>query len=94
VLSNTRTIGTQSFATAYHYDSAGRLNEVTYPTDTLLSYSLDALGRVQRSEIQESATWLCLPPVFRCASFGLRVAPLMIRAPCLGQKLLKYCHEG
>lgn len=44
MLSNTRTIGTQSYATAYHYDGAG----VTYPTDTLLSYSLDALGRVQR----------------------------------------------
>lgn len=48
MLSNTRTIGTQSYATAYHYDGAGCLNGVTYPTDTLLSYSLDALGRVQR----------------------------------------------
>jgi YD repeat-containing protein len=70
VLSNTRTIGTQSYATAYHYDSAGRLNEVTYPTDTLLSYSLDALGRVQHNEIQESATWLCLPPYFAALHSG------------------------
>ena len=56
VLSDTRTIDTQSYLTAYSYDSAGRLSGGTYATGTLLTYSFDGLGRVQRIIVNRGGT--------------------------------------
>ncbi len=50
MLGDTRTVNSVNYATSYGYDSYGRLNAVTYPSGTLLSYSFDSAGRV--SQIQ------------------------------------------
>ncbi|MGB7542462.1 MAG: hypothetical protein WBM28_10650 [Burkholderiales bacterium] len=37
-----------SYATAYSYDSAGRLTGMTYPSGRTIAYSFDALGRINQ----------------------------------------------
>jgi YD repeat-containing protein len=44
--SETRFIGAQAFVTQYGYDSAGRLNLLTYPSGRQVAYRFDALGRI------------------------------------------------
>jgi YD repeat-containing protein len=46
VLSETRTIGAATFLTQYGYDSAGRMNALTYPSGRLVNYGFDAAGRI------------------------------------------------
>jgi RHS repeat-associated protein len=48
VTSEARIIGTQAYLTQYGYDSAGRLNSVTYPSSLQLAYGFDAAGRVSQ----------------------------------------------
>ena len=44
--SETRVIGAATFLTQYGYDPLGRLTSITYPSGLLLTYTLDALGRI------------------------------------------------
>ncbi len=93
MLGDTRTIGTQSYVTAYSYDSAGRLNGVTYPPGTLLSYSLDALGRVQRISANREGValraTLSIPvPLGVC----LRAAKRVCKSGCSAAKSRNRCH--
>lgn len=46
VTSETRTILAVNYVTAYGYDSAGRLAQVTYPSGRVVNYTLDSLGRI------------------------------------------------
>ena len=46
VTSETRNVGGVQYVFGYHYDSAGRLDQLTYPSGRTASYTLDALGRV------------------------------------------------
>jgi YD repeat-containing protein len=46
VTSETRAIAGQQYVVAYAYDSSGRLTGMTYPDGRVVSYTLDALGRV------------------------------------------------
>jgi len=48
VMSETRTLGGQSYVTAYSYDSFGRMDGMTYPSGRTVAYSFDALGRVSQ----------------------------------------------
>lgn len=47
LLSETRTINGVPYVTAYAYDSAGRMTGMTYPSGRQVTYTLDALGRIQ-----------------------------------------------
>jgi YD repeat-containing protein len=44
--SETRTINAIQYVLGYRYDSAGRLDQLTYPSGRTVSYGFDALGRV------------------------------------------------
>ena len=46
LLSETRTIDGVAYATAYTYDSADRVLTITYPSGTIVTYTRDALGRI------------------------------------------------
>lgn len=46
VTSETRAINGVPYVTAYSYDSAGRMNGMTYPSGRTVTYTFDALGRV------------------------------------------------
>jgi len=46
VISEARTVGGVQYVLAYRYDSSGRLDQLTYPSGRLVSYTFDALGRV------------------------------------------------
>jgi YD repeat-containing protein len=48
VASETRTIAGVAYVTAYQYDAAGRMTGATYPSGRQVSYTLDALGRIQQ----------------------------------------------
>jgi YD repeat-containing protein len=48
VASETRTIGSTSFITAYQYDASGRLSGLIYPSGRTVTYGFDALGRVSQ----------------------------------------------
>lgn len=47
LLTETRTINAVAYVTSYSYDSAGRMTGMTYPSGRGVSYTLDALGRIQ-----------------------------------------------
>ncbi|MFO1121921.1 MAG: RHS repeat-associated core domain-containing protein [Hyphomicrobiales bacterium] len=46
ITSETRTIASQSYTTAYVYDAAGYISQVTYPSGRIVSYTRNALGQV------------------------------------------------
>jgi RHS repeat-associated protein len=46
VASDTRVVGTNSYATAYTYDAAGHILTATYPSGRIVTYTRDALGRI------------------------------------------------
>ncbi|NIW57445.1 MAG: hypothetical protein GWN21_20070, partial [Gammaproteobacteria bacterium] len=46
LLTETRTIDGVAYRTAYAYDSADRLQSITYPSGTISSYTRDPLGRI------------------------------------------------
>jgi len=48
VTSETRTLGGQSYVTAYSYDGFGRMDGTTYPSGRTVAYAFDALGRVSQ----------------------------------------------
>jgi len=48
VTSETRTVNSVAYVTSYSYDSYGRLEGMTYPSGRTLSYTFDALGRVNQ----------------------------------------------
>lgn len=57
LLSETRTINGTPYVTAYAYDAAGRMTGITYPGGRQVSYTLDALGRIQSvATTKDSAT--------------------------------------
>jgi YD repeat-containing protein len=65
VNTETRTVNGIAYATAYSYDSAGRLASVTYPSGRTLAYSFDSLGRV--SAIHSTFNGQTLPVVANVA---------------------------
>jgi len=46
VSSETRTVAGVQYATGYRYDTAGRLDQLTYPSGRTVAYNFDTLGRV------------------------------------------------
>jgi YD repeat-containing protein len=46
ILTEIRTIGGVSYSTAYTYDTADRIATITYPSGTIITYTRDALGRI------------------------------------------------
>lgn len=48
VTSESRTVNAVQYVTSYAYDPAGRLSGMTYPSGRTVSYSFDALGRVNQ----------------------------------------------
>ena len=46
VTSETRVIGSQTYTTAYAYDAADHLTEITYPSGRIVTYARNALGQV------------------------------------------------
>jgi YD repeat-containing protein len=46
VLSEARTVNGVAYTTAYRYDSAGRLDQLTYPSGRTVEYGFDAAGRI------------------------------------------------
>ncbi len=46
--SETRTINAVVYTTSYSYDSFGRMTGMTYPSGRQVTYTLDALGRIQQ----------------------------------------------
>ena len=48
VISETRTVNGVSYVLSYQYDSAGRMSGMTYPSGRTITYSFDALGRVNQ----------------------------------------------
>jgi len=48
VTSETRVLGGVPYTTAYSYDSAGRMDGITYPSGRTVAYAFDALGRVNQ----------------------------------------------
>ena len=48
VMSEARTLGGQTYVTAYSYDSAGRMSGMTYPSGRSVAYTFDGLGRVSQ----------------------------------------------
>jgi YD repeat-containing protein len=46
VTSETRTVAGVQYVLGYRYDSAGRLDQLTYPSGRTVNYSFDGLGRV------------------------------------------------
>ena len=46
VTSDTRTVAGVQYLLGYRYDSAGRLDQLTYPSGRTVNYALDGLGRV------------------------------------------------
>jgi len=48
VTSEARTLGGQTYVTAYSYDSAGRMSGMTYPSGRSVAYTFDGLGRISQ----------------------------------------------
>lgn len=48
VVATTRTLAGRRYTTRYAYDGDGRLIELTYPTGETVTYTRDAVGRVER----------------------------------------------
>jgi RHS repeat-associated protein len=46
VITDARSIGGQSYATAYTYDLADNVTQIVYPSGRIVDYSYDALGRI------------------------------------------------
>jgi len=46
VTTETRTLAGVQYVTGYHYDSSGRLDQLTYPSGRTVNYGFDTLGRV------------------------------------------------
>jgi YD repeat-containing protein len=42
--------------TAYQYDSANRISQITYPSGRIVTYTRDTLGQITQVQTQESAT--------------------------------------
>lgn len=55
IASDTRVVSGQSYATAYTYDPAGRILTETYPSDRIVAYTRDALGRIAGITTQQSS---------------------------------------
>jgi YD repeat-containing protein len=47
VTSETRTLAGVPYVFGYHYDSVGRLDQLTYPSTRTVTYTFDGLGRVK-----------------------------------------------
>ena len=56
VLTDTRVMGGQTYATQYQYDLADHLIQVTYPSGRLVNYQRDAQGRVATVTTQLTAS--------------------------------------
>ena len=48
VTSETRVVGGQPYVTGYSFDSAGRMDGMTYPSGRTVTYDFDGLGRVSQ----------------------------------------------
>jgi RHS repeat-associated protein len=46
ITSETRVIGSQSYTTAYAYDAADHLTEITYPSGRIVTYARNSLGQI------------------------------------------------
>jgi RHS repeat-associated protein len=46
LLSETRTINSNSYTVSYQYDAASHITSLTYPDNTIVTYERDSLGRV------------------------------------------------
>lgn len=55
VTQDARTIGGQSYATAYAYDLADNISAITYPSGRIVEYAYDTLGRISGVTTKASA---------------------------------------
>ena len=91
-----RVIGGVSYATSYSYDSAGRLIAMTYPGGRHVSYTLDALGRVNQitttvnGQLQTVAFGASYRPFGAVQSFGFGSGQLYARSFDLDGRITGY----
>jgi RHS repeat-associated protein len=55
VASETRVIGARSYTTAYAYDAADHLTQITYPSGRIVTYARNSLGQVASVTTQQTA---------------------------------------
>ncbi len=55
---------------AYHYDAAGRVQTLTYPSGAVLSYGYDAAGQVNSVQLNRNGTLTTLAGAIAHAPFG------------------------
>jgi RHS repeat-associated protein len=51
----TEIIGSQIYTTAYQYDSANRINQITYPSGRIVIYGRNALGNINLVQMRDTA---------------------------------------
>ena len=66
-----RTIGSQSYTTAYRYDNAGRLAGITYPSGRSVDYSRDSAGRIRQINTSKEGVTQTLVTQVIYRPFGL-----------------------
>lgn len=55
LIQQTENIGTRIYTTEYTYDTAGRITQITYPSERIVYYTRDATGQVTAIETRDTA---------------------------------------
>jgi RHS repeat-associated protein len=70
LLTEVRSVGAHQYITAFRYNSADRLMQITYPSGMVIDYTLDAAGRISRVEKGQGASVQALASDIQYEPFG------------------------